>query len=147
MSRLSISEVARRVGLRPSAIRYYEQMGILRPAERRSGQRRYGPEALYRLAIVQRARRTGFSLEEIRRLFFGFRKVTPASERWRRLSQQKLAELAAMRAQIQGMEELLRQMMDRCRCQTLDQCGRGIFRSDCARENLASDSPPRRPLK
>ena len=38
---LSISEVARQIGLRPSAIRYYEQIGIFPSAQRRSGQRRY----------------------------------------------------------------------------------------------------------
>jgi MerR family transcriptional regulator, redox-sensitive transcriptional activator SoxR len=130
MSQLSISQVARQVGLRPSAIRYYEQMGILLPAPRRGGQRRYSPEVLYRLAIVQRARRTGFTLDEIRRLFFGFRKVTPVSERWRRLSVQKLAELESMAEQIRGMQRLLQQMMSVCHCETLDQCGRGIFRSD-----------------
>lgn len=147
MSQLTISEVARQVGLRPSAIRYYEQMGILLPAPRRGGQRRYGPETLYRLAIVQRARRTGFSLEEIRRLFFGFRRITPASERWRSLSRQKLAELDGMLEQIRGMQQLLQQMMDRCQCQTLEQCGRGIFRSDCARDTPASTPLPRRPRR
>ena len=130
MSQLTISQVARQVGLRPSAIRYYEQLGILLPAPRRGGQRRYAPEVLYRLAIVQRARRTGFTLDEIRRLFFGFRKVTPVSERWRKLSVQKLAELETMAEQIRGMQRLLEEMMAKCRCQTLDQCGRGIFRSD-----------------
>ena len=130
MSSLTISQVARQVGLRPSAIRYYEQMGILLPPPRRGGQRRYGPETLYRLAVVQRARRTGFTLDEIRRLFFGFRKVTPVSERWRKLSSEKLAEMEIMIEQIRGMQRLLVDMMAKCHCETLDQCGRGIFRSD-----------------
>jgi MerR family redox-sensitive transcriptional activator SoxR len=73
MPQLTISEVARQVGLQPSAIRYYEQIGILLPAQRISGQRRYDATALHRLAVIQRARQTGFSLEEIRELFFGFR--------------------------------------------------------------------------
>ena len=68
MSRLTISEVARQVGLKSSAIRYYEQLGILPPAERVSGQRRYDRTVLYRLAVVQRARQAGFSLDEIRTL-------------------------------------------------------------------------------
>lgn len=147
MQLLSISQVARQVGLRPSAIRYYEQMGILLPAERRGGQRRYGPEVLYRLAIVQRARRTGFTLDEIRRLFFGFRKVTPASERWRKLSQQKLGELETMMSQIKEMRRLLQDMMTVCHCETLDQCGRGIFRSDYERKAPSMDRYPRRPRR
>jgi MerR family redox-sensitive transcriptional activator SoxR len=144
MSQLTISQVARQVGLRPSAIRYYEQMGILLPASRCGGQRRYGPEVLYRLAIVQRARRTGFTLDEIRRLFFGFRKVTPVSERWRNLSAKKLAELETMAQQIRGMQRLLEDMMAKCHCETLDQCGRGIFRSDFEGKALPPAVRPRR---
>ena len=64
-------------GLRPSAIRYYEQIGILPPAQRVSGQRRYDLTALHRLVVIQRARQTGFTLTEIKQLFFGFRAGTP----------------------------------------------------------------------
>ena len=128
MPQLTISEVARQVGLQPSAIRYYEQIGILLPAQRISGQRRYDATALHRLAVIQRARQTGFSLEEIREIFFGFREATPASQRWLKLSRRKLAELEALMAQIKTMRRLLQKMMDCCRCDTLDQCGKGIFR-------------------
>src|SRR5213594_3669743 len=93
MPHLTISDVARQVGLQPSAIRYYEQIGLLPPAQRISRQRRYDGTALYRLAIIQRARQLGFTLEEIRELWFGFRNVTRASERWQKLSRRKLAEL------------------------------------------------------
>ena len=85
MPLLTISEVARQVGLQPSAIRYYEQIGILFPAQRISGQRRYDTTVLYRLAVIQRAQLTGFTLDEVQQLFFGFGDVTRASERWQRL--------------------------------------------------------------
>src|ERR1700716_4183393 len=93
MPELTISEVARQVGLQASAIRYYERIGLLPRAARISGQRRYDTTALYRLPSIQRARQLGFTLTEIRHLFFGFRDMTRASERWRTLSQRKLAEL------------------------------------------------------
>ena len=126
---LTISEVARQAGLQPSAIRYYEQIGLLPPAQRMSGQRRYDTTALYRLAIIQRARQLGFTLEEIRQLFFGFRNATRASERWQKLSRRKLAELDHLMDGIKTMRHLLKKMMQNCRCDTLDQCGKGIFRS------------------
>ena len=129
LSQLSISEVARQVGLRPSAIRYYEQIGLLPPALRITGQRRYDPSALHRLAIVQRARQLGFTLDEIRQLFFGFGNATRASERWRKLSQRKLVELDNLMNGIKAVRRLLKKMMQNCRCETLDQCGKGIFRS------------------
>jgi len=113
--------------MQPSAIRYYEQIGILVPAQRVGGQRRYDATVLYRLAVIQRARQTGFTLEEIRELFFGFRDAAPASQRWQKLSRRKLAELEELMGQIKTMRQLLRKMMDCCRCETLEQCGKGIF--------------------
>ncbi|HEV3037671.1 MAG TPA: MerR family transcriptional regulator [Candidatus Angelobacter sp.] len=129
MPELTISEVARRIGLRPSAIRYYETIGLLPRAARMSGQRRYDATALYRLAIIQQARQLGFTLTEIRHLFFGFRNVTRASERWRTLSQRKLEELDRLIDGIQAVRGLLKKIMANCRCDTLDQCGKGIFLS------------------
>jgi MerR family redox-sensitive transcriptional activator SoxR len=127
MPQLYISEVARQVGLRPSAIRYYEQIGLLPPAQRLGKQRRYDTAALYRLAIIQRARQLGFTLDEIRQLFFGFGNVTRASERWQKLSLRKLAELDNLMDGIKAVRRLLKKMMQSCGCETLDQCGKGIF--------------------
>ena len=131
MLKLTISEVARQVGLQPSAIRYYERIGILLPAQRISGQRRYDTTVLYRLAVIQRARQIGFTLYEIRQLFVGFRKVIRASERWQKLSQRKLAELDGVMDGPKTARRLLKKMMQNCRCETLEQCGRGIFRNGC----------------
>jgi MerR family redox-sensitive transcriptional activator SoxR len=127
MPHLSISEVAQQVGLRPSAIRYYEQIGLLPPPLRVGKQRRFDTAMLYRLAIIQRARQLGFTLSEIRELFFGFGKVTRVSERWRKLSQRKIEELNTLMAAITAVRSLLEKMLKNCRCETLDQCGKGIF--------------------
>ena len=127
MSHLTISEVAQQVGLRSSAIRYYEQLGILPPANRISGQRRYDKTVLYRLAVVQRARQAGFALDEIRTLFFGFQEGTRAEARWRRLADRKLAELNALAEQIAAMQTLLKRMRSKCHCKTLEMCGKAIL--------------------
>jgi MerR family redox-sensitive transcriptional activator SoxR len=124
---MAISDVARVFGLRTSAIRYYEQIGILPPAMRRNGQRRYNNSALFRLAVVQRARETGFTLEEIRELFFGFAEGTPPPKRWHQLSQRKVAELRERIKRLQLMETLLKRV-EECRCDALDQCGERILR-------------------
>jgi len=127
---LSISEVARQIGLRPSAIRYYEQIGILPPAHRVSGQRRYDVTALHLLVLIQRARQTGFTLTEIRRLFYGFRAGTPPSVRWHKLKKQKIVELDAMLEHIKTMRDLLEQQ-GKCRCTALEECGKKIFEKQC----------------
>jgi MerR family redox-sensitive transcriptional activator SoxR len=129
MAQLTISQVARQVRLRASAIRYYERIGLLPRAERLSGQRRYEPAVLYRLAIIQRARQLGFTLTEIRHLFFGFRDVTRASERWRTLSQRKLAELDHLMDGIKAVRGVLKKLTTKCRCDTLDQCGKAMFQN------------------
>jgi MerR family transcriptional regulator, redox-sensitive transcriptional activator SoxR len=124
---LAISDVARVFGLRTSAIRYYEQIGILPAPMRRNGQRRYDNNVLFRLAVVQRARETGFTLEEIRELFFGFPPGTAPPKRWHQLSQRKIAELRERMKRLKLMETLLKQVED-CRCTALDECGEKILR-------------------
>jgi MerR family transcriptional regulator, redox-sensitive transcriptional activator SoxR len=126
---LAISDVARVFGLRASAIRYYEQIGILPPPMRKNGQRRYDNSALFRLAVVQRARETGFTLEEIRELFFGFPPGTAPPKRWHQLSQRKIAELRDRMKRLKLMETLLKRVED-CRCDALDECGEKILRKD-----------------
>ena len=144
MPLLAISAVAQQVGLRPSAIRYYEQIGILVPAQRIGGQRRYDETVLYRLAVIQRARQIGFTLEEIRQLFYGFRTDAPPSERWKKLSQRKLAELDHLMEGIKTMQSLL-QRSGKCRCASLDECGKGLLRNACGPLPPIAPKTKRRP--
>ena len=137
---LTISEVARQVGLKPSAIRYYEQIGILPKPQRMSGQRRYDNSVLYRLALVHRSRQMGFTLDEVRKLFFGFRTNTPVSERWKNLSARKLGELSELAEQIKTMQVLLTRISEKCSCNELDQCGKSIFQGMCGDNKIASRS-------
>jgi MerR family redox-sensitive transcriptional activator SoxR len=129
MEALSISEVARQVGVRPSTIRYYEEIGVLARPRRVNGRRRYDESAAPRLALILRARATGFSLDEIRRLFFSFPAGTPVSQRWRQLGTRKLAELAARRAHIEEMEAALTRLLQCCGCDAVDDCGRAMLRA------------------
>jgi MerR family transcriptional regulator, redox-sensitive transcriptional activator SoxR len=123
---LAISDVARVFGLRTSAIRYYEQIGILPPPVRKNGQRRYEKSVLYRLAVVQRARESGFTLDEIHELFFGFRSATRPPKRWHQLSERKIAELRSRMKQLKLMETLLKQMQG-CQCNALAECGEKLL--------------------
>lgn len=129
MTQWSISEIGRKVGLRASAIRYYEQIGILQRAPRVSGQRRYDESVLYRLAVVRRAQEAGFTLDEIRQLFFGFSQSTPVSARWKKIAERKVVELDARIEQIRSMRTLLKKLETCCECDTVERCGAGILRS------------------
>jgi MerR family transcriptional regulator, redox-sensitive transcriptional activator SoxR len=123
MPGLTIGAVARNSGFRASAIRYYERLGILPPAERVSGQRRYSEGVLDRLAVVQFARLTGFTLVEIQQLFHGFKEGTPASTRWQKLARRKLVEVEDLIARAERIKQLLEAGLE-CRCYSLEECGR-----------------------
>lgn len=70
---MTIGQLAKRVGLRPSALRYYEDQGLLPPDGRtESGYRLYGKGAEQTLRLIQRAQRLGLSLNDIRHLLKGY---------------------------------------------------------------------------
>jgi DNA-binding transcriptional MerR regulator len=69
MAELDITEVARRAGVPPSTLRYYEAQGLIAPLGRRGLRRQYGPGVLERLALIALGRAAGFSLEEIGQMF------------------------------------------------------------------------------
>ena len=120
---LTIGEVARRAGVRASAIRYYEDAGLLEAPGRLGGKRRYDGEVLSRLALIGGAKRAGFTLREIRTLLHGFPAGTGAAPRWQRLASRKLVEVDEAIAQLRQTRELLEEAL-RCECASLDECAR-----------------------
>ena len=69
MEELTIGEVARQAGIRPSALRYYESIGLLPVPRRVNGRRRYDPAIVQQLTVLQVARQAGFTIAEIQTLF------------------------------------------------------------------------------
>ncbi len=121
MTEMRIGEVAERAGLRTSALRYYERIGLLPEPRRVSGQRRYEPDVLLLLAGIDVAQRAGFTVAEIKNLFYGFRDDARPSERWAGLAQQKLSQLDELIHRTQAMIRLLEEGL-RCGCTCLDEC-------------------------
>jgi MerR family redox-sensitive transcriptional activator SoxR len=122
---MSIGEVARWAGVRPSTLRYYECVGLLPPPERTNGRRCYDGEVLRevldRLAVVRVAQQAGFTISEIRTLLDGFSEDTPPSELWRALAREKLTEVDALIELALGMKDLLERGL-RCECLSLEEC-------------------------
>lgn len=121
MTALTIGQVARQAGLRPSAIRYYESIELLPTPHRVGGQRRYEATIYDRLAFIQLAQRLGFTLGEIQRLFHNREEETPLSEQWRLLASRKLVEVDRLIRQASGVRQLLTQGL-RCGCADLFAC-------------------------
>jgi MerR family transcriptional regulator, redox-sensitive transcriptional activator SoxR len=125
---LTIGEVAARTGLRASALRYYEQAGLVPAARRRGGKRVYDPAVLDRLAVIELAKAAGFTLRETRTLLAGLGRRRPAARAWQRLAHDKLAELEQRIAEASRMKELLG-VLAACECPTLEECGRTLRRA------------------
>ena len=120
--KLTIGEVARQAGLRSSAIRYYEDIGVLpRPERVYGGHRRYSARVFQQLAFIQLAQQAGFSIAEIQTLVSGFDENAPLGVRWRTLAEQKLSELEELITRAQGMKRILENGI-RCQCLNLDEC-------------------------
>jgi DNA-binding transcriptional MerR regulator len=118
---LSIGELARRTARAPSAIRYYEEIGLLPEPVRVSGRRRYPEESVRTLAVIDTAQRAGLSLDEIKLLL----EVEPgdrnAVEALRAVAEQKLPQVDAMIERA----TMVRRWLDaasRCECPSLDEC-------------------------
>ena len=122
MEDLTIGEVARRAGVRTSALRYYESIGLLPAARRVNGRRRYDPAAVRMLAVIHLAQQAGFSMAEIGTLFHGFAAETSPGERWRPLAEQKLGEVDALIARARQMKHILETLLE-CGCVRLEECG------------------------
>lgn len=150
MEHLTIGDVARRTGLRPSAIRYYESRGLIPAPRRVSGQRRYGPEVLTHLAIVRMAQEAGFTIAEVRTLVSGFPARTAASDRWRELAHRKLPEVDALIERLRAIRQVLEESL-RCGCLTLEACaaiGWGTQRCEASTpvpSGRAAAAPPSAP--
>jgi DNA-binding transcriptional MerR regulator len=101
---LTIGELARRAGVAPSALRYWEDLGLLPAPARISGQRRYPRSALERVGIILLLGEVGFTLAE-QKAFMASRAVAPAD--WRRLARGKLAELEDQIAKAQTARQAI----------------------------------------
>ena len=118
---IRIGEVARLAGIATSAIRYYEREGLIPKADRRGNARVYGPDILDRLALIELAKRAGFTVAETRQLVRGISRNTPPGPRWRTLAGKKLSEVEERIAEAERMRAVLHKMMD-CECPTFEDC-------------------------
>ncbi len=124
-ARLTIGEVAREAGVAATTLRYYEQIGLVPPADRLGGQRRYDESVLTRLEVIRLCKSAGFALDEIQLLFADDAPGRPAS---RALAESKLAEIDAQVAALARAREVIEWGM-RCTCPSIDACTCGIHRA------------------
>jgi DNA-binding transcriptional MerR regulator len=118
MTLLTIGELARRTGVATSALRYYEELGLLPAPARISGQRRYPESAVGLVGAILVLRDAGFSLAE-QKAFMTSHAVR--LDDWRRLAQGKLAELDEQITNAQAAREAIAHAL-RCPHEDFLQC-------------------------
>jgi len=127
MTGMSIGEVARRAQLRPSAIRYYERIGLLPAPFRINRRRRYDGRVLERLAVVRFAKFVGFRIDEIRLLLDGS-PGRPPPRRWRDAAKRRVAQVDTLITEAIAVRALLQATL-RERCPHLVERGLALARS------------------
>lgn len=120
---MTIGELAAESGMPASTIRYWERIGVLPKPLRVSGQRRYAPDAVQRLAVLRLAQACGFHLDEMRHLLHGFGVGVKPPRRWQELAKRKQQELDEQIARLKAMRRVVDRVMQ-CQCLELPECGR-----------------------
>jgi len=119
---LTIGEVAHRSGVAASALRYYEQRGLIRSTRSGSGHRRFPRPTLRRIAFIVFAQKIGLSLDEIAEELSKLPPDrTPVGRDWARLSRTWRARIRERIAELERLEQGLTRCIG-CGCLSLKQC-------------------------
>lgn len=116
---LTIGELASRTGHRPSALRYYDEIGLLKPAVRMGGQRRYDGDAVHLLGLIALCHDVGFTLKDTRALLA--HRPMASRDRWETMARRKHAELDEVIRKARAAKRLLEETIE-CRCTRLNGC-------------------------
>lgn len=119
---LTIGEVSRRSGIAPSALRYYESLGLIASTRSSGDRRRYRRAVLRRLAVVRAAQHVGLSLNEVRTAFAGVAvEAAPTRRQWTRMSATWRTRLDARIADLEQVRDNLASCVG-CGCLSMRQC-------------------------
>ncbi|NTT86433.1 Cu(I)-responsive transcriptional regulator [Tabrizicola fusiformis] len=130
---MNIKEVAARAGLPAKTIRYYEEIGLIRPLRAANGYRSFRESDLHKLAFLARARGLGFSIEDCRALLALYEDRARASSDVKALAESHLARIAEKIAELRGMEATLGALVRACAGDARPDCPilTGIAGKDC----------------
>jgi MerR family transcriptional regulator, copper efflux regulator len=136
---LNIGEASKAAGVPAKMIRYYESIGLIPPADRRdSGYRDYSPDDVHRLRFVQRGRKLGFSIDDIRELLRLWSDRARSDAAVRKVALDHVTELEAKAAELQEMIQTLRHLADACHkgdrplCPIINALGGGLAEGPAA---------------
>ncbi|MEN8196714.1 MAG: Cu(I)-responsive transcriptional regulator [Pseudomonadota bacterium] len=127
---MQISTVAEKSGVPPKTIRYYESIGLIRPAPRtESGYRSFDNKDLQTLRFIQRARGLGFSVKDVENLLALWRDQNRVSAEVKALAHRHVERIDAKVSELDSMRRTLIELMEKCHgderpdCPILDDLG------------------------
>jgi DNA-binding transcriptional MerR regulator len=143
MPSLKIGALAERTGTNAPTIRYYEEIGLLRAADRQAGgQRIYGDADVERLTFIRRCREFGFSIDQVRALLALVQDPKSSCMDARDLAQEHLTTVRAKLAELKALERSIAAFVARCDascaggpgpdCVVLDDLAKGRWSQDAA---------------
>lgn len=111
---MNIGEASRASGLPAKTIRYYEEIGLVRPARGANGYRDFTAQDAHKLAFLGRSRSLGFSIEECRTLLSLYEDRDRASADVKAVAAQHLDRIAEKIAELRALESTLKTLVARC---------------------------------
>jgi Cu(I)-responsive transcriptional regulator len=111
---MNVSDAARRSGLPAKTIRYYEDIGLIRPQRATNGYRDYSMDDIHRLAFLARARNLGFSIEDCRQLMALYQDRTRASHDVKEIASAHVAAIEEKLRELQSMRATLHKLIHAC---------------------------------
>ncbi len=111
---MNIGDVAERAGLPPKTIRYYEEIGLVRPLRSTNGYRSFQESDLHKLTFLGRARALGFSIEDCRTLLGLYEDDTRESAQVKAVAEEHLGEIDRKITELQAMRATLSHLVNAC---------------------------------
>ena len=111
---MNIGQVAKSSGIPVKTIRYYEEIGFIRPDRDANGYRNFDDKDLHKLAFIGRARSLGFTIEECRALLALYEDQSRASADVKRLAMDHLKDIDAKIAALKSMRDTLSDLVTSC---------------------------------
>jgi len=128
---MNIGQAAKKAGLPAKTIRYYEDIGLVKPGRDTNGYRAFVETDIHKLSFLARSRALGFSIEDCRDLLALWEDTSRASSDVRQIAQEHLTQIETKIADLQDMRDTLQVLVRDCA---------GNDRPDCPILNSLGDS-------
>ncbi len=111
---MNIGDVAKASGLPAKTIRYYEDIGLIKPHRQTNGYRDFDEGHLHKLRFLQRARGLGFSVEDCRALLALYEDKGRTSAEVKHIAEKRLADIERKMQELRSMSVLLQHLVGSC---------------------------------